>query len=418
MSLPFAQDQPSRRLMLRLSALVRRVLVPSHWPMLLAVVFLAGTGLLTIHEYELTRAFDAKLRGVAAKQAVFLAAGFAVMFALQLIDYRRVGRFAWTLYFLSLLPLGYTVLGSIIGGENPLPGVTLQNGAYNWLRVAGMSFQPAEGVKVAFVLVLAWYLRFRGNYRTAAGLVVPFLLCLGPVILILKQPDLGTAMVFMPALLAMLFAAGARMKHILGVIIAGMLLVPVAWFSGDEETPILGSMPSLLSNYQRERVLAMFRDDEETLRGVGFQQQRALTAFGSGGVTGKGVGNIPVGVDVPEGQNDMIFAVIGEQFGFVGAIAVIGAYVVLFVGGVWTAGSTREPFGRLVAVGVVAMLAAQAFINIAVAMKIFPVTGITLPFVSAGGSSLIASFVAVGLILNIAQHKPLVMADDPFEFDD
>jgi rod shape determining protein RodA len=283
--------------------------------------------------------------------------------------------------------------------------------------------------------VLARYLRFRSNYRTLRGLVPPFLLCLVPVAMILKQPDLGTALVFIPMLFAMLFIAGARMSHLAAVVAMGLLAAPVLWFSGkheivDRETgvatacrvcpsvPVLNHLPSFVKHYQRERVNAMFRDDPATLNSTGMQQHTALIALGSGGLSGKGAGEIPIGRRVPLAHNDMIFALIGEQFGLFGALAVLGAYGVLFVAGIEIAAATREPFGRLIAVGVVAMLASQAFLNLMVATKLMPVTGITLPLVSYGGSSLLATFMAIGLMLNVGDHRPYVMANDAFEFED
>ena len=136
-----------------------------------------------------------------------------------------------------------------------------------------------------------------------------------------------------------------------------------------------------------------------------------------GGVAGKGFGNIPVGTRVPESHNDMVFALIGEQFGLFGCLVVLGAYIVLFTAGVEIASSTREPFGRLIALGIVALLAGQAFINLMVVTKLMPVTGVTLPFISYGGSSLLASYLAAGLLLNVGQNRPVVLAKDSFEFD-
>jgi cell division protein FtsW (lipid II flippase) len=162
----------------------------------------------------------------------------------------------------------------------------------------------------------------------------------------------------------------------------------------------------------------MFSDDPAILQGVGYQQDHAVTAFGSGGFTGKGMGNIPVGRFVPEAHNDMIFALIGEQFGFWGVAVVLGAYIALFTAGIEIAAATREPFGKLVAIGVVTLMAGQTFLNLMVALRMFPVTGVTLPFVSYGGSSLVSSFMGAGLLLNIGQNRPIVMANDAFEFDD
>src|SRR5205807_653611 len=185
--------------------------------------------------------------------------------------------------------------------------------------------------------------------------------------------------------------------------------IPIVWFAGTN-VPIFRHVPAVLKPYQRDRVKSLFSRDPTQAQGLDFQQRQALTAFGSGGVTGKGMGAIPVGAHVPEAHNDMIFALIGEQFGLVGVAVVLAAYLVLFAAGVEIAASTREPFGRLLAVGIVSILAGQVFINLMVALRLFPVTGITLPFVSYGGSSLLASFIAVGLLLNIGQYRPLIMA--------
>lgn len=390
-----------------LKRLWQQLAIASNWPVLVAVAVLSAVGVLTIHA---TNPDDGR------KQMVFLAIAVGCMVLFQAIDYRKLGRLSWGFYLFSLLLIGYTVLGSLRGGENPLPGVTRRNGAYNWIAFGSLTLQPAELMKIAFVMLLARYLRFRSSYRTFRGLASPFALAVVPVFLILKQPDLGTAMVFVPALFAVLYVAGARLKHLLGFIGIGVALVPVAWLAGTD-VPLFRHLPTVIKQYQRARVHAMFRADEQTLARTGFQQHNALIAFGSGGLSGKGAGNIPVGRRVPEARNDMIFALIGEQFGFGGALVVIVAYLVLFAAGVEIAGSTKEPFGRLVAVGIVALLAGQTFLNLAVATKMFPVTGVTLPFISAGGSSLIASFMAAGLLLNIGQNRPIVLAPDSFHYD-
>ena len=390
------------------SALWRRLAIATNWPVLAAVGALSAVGVLTI------RAFDP---AQGQRQLFYLGIAIACLFAFQAVNYQKIGRVAWLFYGLSFVPLVYTVLSSITHGK--LPFAAERNGAYNWIQLpGGASFQPAEIMKLSFIMALARYLRYRQNYRTLTGLLGPFALCVAPVVLILKQPDLGTALVFGPTLLAMLFVAGARMSHLVSICLLGAMMLPVGWLAGQPGVPVFQHLPALVKGYQRERVYAMFRDDEATLQKTGFQQQQALIAIGSGGATGKGLGVIPVGRFVPEGQNDMIFALVGEQFGFVGTLVVIIAYCVLFAAGVEISSGTREPFGRLVAVGIVAIIAAQSFLNVSVTLKLMPVTGVTLPFISAGGSSLIASYMAAGLLLNIGQNRPWVMGNDAFEFDD
>ncbi len=388
---------------------VQQFAIATNWPVLVAVVILCALGLVSIWA-------DVKPDGTSdgPKQLRFMAIGLACMVAFQTINYQRIGRWAWAFYFGSLLLLLYTVLPGV--PRSGFGSVPVRNGAHAWIDFKVMSFQPAEVTKIAFVMVLARYLRFRSNYRTLAGLLPPFALALVPLALILKQPDLGTALVFIPALFAMLFVAGARIGHLGAIVGLGLLVAPLMWFSGSPSVPVFKHLPELVKPYQRARVYAMFSNDPATLQGIGYQGELAQIAMGSGGFTGKGIGNVPVGRRVPEAHNDMVFALIGEQLGFFGSVVVIGAYLVLFVAGVEIAAATREPFGRLVALGVVSVLAGQTFINLMVVTRMMPVTGITLPFISAGGSSHIASFMAVGLLLNIGQNRPIVMARESFEY--
>jgi len=398
----------------------RQLALARNWPVLAAVVVLAALGVLTIW-------FDARPDAVRTglsdgqRQLIFLCAGIVGMLAFQVVNYQKIGRWSWGFYIASLLLLLYTVVGGALAnptsGVSILPGVTRRNGAFNWISLGSFTLQPAELVKLSFIMVLARYLRFRKNYRTIKGLLPPFALAGAPMLLILKQPDLGTALTFIPCLLAMLFVAGAKVKHLSLIIGLGVFAGTVLWLSGTDR-PFFRHMPDLIKKYQRERVYAMFAEDPRTLQREGFQQHTALIAFGSGGWVGRGLGNIPVGRSVPEGHNDMVFALIGEQFGFFGSIVVIFAYIVLFTAGVEIASSTRDPFGRLLALGIVAVMAGQTFLNMLVAVKLFPVTGVTLPFISYGGSSLLASFLSIGLLLNIGQNRPIVMANDSFEFDE
>jgi cell division protein FtsW (lipid II flippase) len=389
--------------------------IATNWPALVAVAVLSALGLLSIW---------ANTPADGLRQLIFLGVAVACMALFQAVDYRRIGKLSWGFYGFSLLLVFYTVVGSTVGGADPIPFVHRVNGAYNWIKVGSMGVQPAELAKIGFILVLARYLRFRSNYRTFKGLIPPFMLALAPVVLILKQPDLGTALVFIPVLFAMLFVAGAKISHLLAIVLMGAALVPVAWLSGTDDEgnpysrlPGFRYLPTMVKPYQRDRVNALFAgDNPAVMRKESYQTYWAKIAFASGGPTGKGPGNIPVGRHVPEAHNDMVFALIGEQFGFLGSAVVLGAYIVLFAAGIEISASTREPFGKLIALGIVAMLAGQTFINLMVATRLMPVTGVTLPFVSYGGSSLLASYMAAGLLLNVGQNRPIVMAREAFEF--
>jgi len=387
--------------------------IATNWPVIAAVLVLSLTGVVSIWG---DNPEDGK------KQLVFLCMGVGCMIAFQAINYQFLGRFAWGFFILAQFAVLYTVVGTVVR----VPFVKPINGACNWISFPGFSIQPSELVKLGFCAVMARYLRYRTNYRTFLGLVGPFAICAVPLLLIMKQPDLGTALCFIPALFVMLFVAGAKTKHLALFVVAGVLFAPIMWFSGQckspgcnicPRVPLLKHMPQLVKHYQRERVYAMFSDDPAILQEAGYQQEHAVMAFGSGGFSGKGMGNIPVGRFVPEAHNDMIFSLVGEQFGLWGVAVVLGAYFALFTAGVEIAAATREPFGKLMAVGVITLTAGQTFLNIMVCLRIFPVTGVTLPFVSYGGSSLIASFMGAGLLLNIGQNRPIVMANDAFDFD-
>ncbi|MDB5358509.1 MAG: ftsW 2 [Phycisphaerales bacterium] len=387
----------------------QQLAIATNWPVLVAVAVLSAMGIISIY------AADPK---DGMKQLIFLGVATACLALFQAVNYQKIGRVAWPFYFLSLLLILYTVVGNVAQAHgHPLPGVHTTKGVCAWINFGQFSLEPAELMKIAFVLVLAKHLRFRQNYRTLRGLVAPFMMALVPLVLILKQPDLGMAMIFLPVLFAMLFAAGAKIKHLGLIIGVGVLLAPIIWFSGVKHVPVLRHFPQVIRNYQRERLQAFLdADNPAEQQRKAYQTYRAMIAFASGSLSGKGFGNIPVGKYVPESHNDMIFALIGEQFGFFGAAVLLGAYLVLYASGIEISAATREPFGRLIAVGIVAMLATQTSINLMVCTGLMPVTGITLPFVSYGGSSMVASFMAAGLLLNVGQNRPLVMARESFEF--
>lgn len=387
-----------------MSSVLRHLSAWTNWLIVLAIGVLVTVGI---------RSIWAEDPDHGAKQLLFAAIGVGALLLLQVIHYQAIGRIAWILHFMVLAAILYTLLPWV--PSSGFGSVPLVNGARNWIDFKLLRFQPAEFAKITYVLTLAHYLRFRESQRSYAGLIPPFLLTFIPLLMILKQPDLGTSLVFTPCLFIMLFAAGARTAHLLTVAGAGLLCVPLVWFAGNKGTPVFEHLPAIVKEYQRQRVFAMFSSDPSTLQRSGYQQHNALIAFGSGGLSGKGWGNIEIGHRVPESHNDMIFALIGEQAGFLGVLLVLAAYGALFLAGIETAGSTRDPFGRLAAIGLTAMLAGGAFLNIMVVLKLMPVTGVTLPFISYGGSSLLANFMLAGLLMNIASRRPIVMGKSTFE---
>ncbi|HSW46918.1 MAG TPA: FtsW/RodA/SpoVE family cell cycle protein [Phycisphaerae bacterium] len=399
------------------------------WMLVLPAIFLCAAGVATI---DATGGRDAGwLTAAARNQIIFAGVGLVGMAVVLILGYRRLGRIAYPLFVIGVVTLAWLVV-------DHLPLVAEQRNARRWLKLGGVQIQPSEVMKIGYVLALAWYLRYRKNYRTLPGLIAPFAITLVPMALILKQPDLGTVLFFLPVLFVMLFVAGARLRHLLVIILLGLLCAPVFWFK--------------IRDYQRLRVTGVLLQST-TLRGhliehpelwdrfaspgtnlgkwrkelfeweseTGYQLVHSKTAIGSGGLTGAGLGKgifVEHDVLLPEKHNDFIFAMIAHQWGLAGALAVILCYLALIVIGCDVATLTNDPFGRLLAVGLSTMIGVQAFTNLLMTVGLGPITGVTLPFVSAGGSSLVTCFLILGLLLSIAHHRQMFIARKPFEFDE
>jgi len=263
---------------------------------------------------------------------------------------------------------------------------------------AGTQLQPSELAKITFVLALAWYLRYAKSLRTLEGLIFPFLLALLPFTLILVEPDLGTALLFPLVLYAMLLAAGARMRHLVIIALVAILAMP-------------GAYP-FLRPYQQARINSLIlttfnKADDEHRSGAGYHALVSKRVIGSGGPTGQGgegVRPITQGL-LPAAYTDFIFSVVGAEWGFRGCMIVILLYFGFLAAAVEIASSTRDPFGRLLVVGLACTILFQATINLHMTVGIMPVVGVALPFVSYGGSSLLTSLLAVGLLLNVSVRR-------------
>ncbi|MEM9083642.1 MAG: FtsW/RodA/SpoVE family cell cycle protein, partial [Planctomycetota bacterium] len=251
-------------------------------------------------------------------------------------------------------------------------------------------------------------------------LIIPAFIAFVPMGLILVEPDLGTALLFMPSLLAMLVAAGAKLVHVIGTCalggVFGLGIVAASlFFAQAEKYP-------LLRPHQVERIEAVidsWQGDERFVDSRGFQGRQAKMLLGAGGFAGHDEERARALINfssLPERHNDMIFAVVLNRFGFVGSAIMLALYAVWFVGALFTAGVSKDPFGRIIVVGFVGMLATQAMINIGMTLGLLPITGMTLPFVSYGGSSLLMNFVMVGLILSVGLRRPERLWRDSFEF--
>jgi len=387
------------------------------WPLWLAVFGLMIVGAAFI--YSATANTDAAnhlpwWRYRVFTQAAAYGIGLAAAFAMSLIDYGRIARWSLVAYWGAVLLLVLVLI----------PGIGSDNGwgATRWINLGPVQFQPAEFAKLAFLFSLANYLS-----RPTGELGSPFVVGRGlamallPFTLIAAQPDLGSASVFLPIAFVQLLVAGAPRRFLVrfctgiglvaALLLADALLVPEGWHF----------VP--LKNYQRARIQVYFGVNplpkdatpaqraaaRNELKRKSYNIEQALISVGSGGLTGKGwregrqsaLGYLPRTV----AHNDFIFSVIAEEKGFLGSVTVLGLYAVLLFTGIRVAGEARDRLGRLLAIGVVTLLFTHVFVNIGMNIHLLPVKGIPLPLLSAGGTSVISSLVAIGILQNIHLYR-------------
>ena len=364
---------------------LRRERHQPEYMILVAVIALAAIGILMVYSSSAIRAYISRddAFAIVGPQIVWAAIGLVAMAVMMRLDY-RVLRLASVPAYVAALVLLVLVfepsLNRVIGGSA------------RWLVLGPLpAIHPAEIAKLALTVYLAHWLASRGTlisgFRSGT---LPFLLITLPVVgLVFREPDLGTSAVIGATALAMFFVAGASLRHLLAM---GALAVGGAFVVG-------------LRGYQLERIRT-FIDPWADPLGAGFHTIQGLLALGLGGVLGSGLGESKLagGLYLPNAWNDFIFAIIGEEFGFVGGTLVVVLFLVLGAYGVRTALRAPDTFGALLAAGITTWLCLQAFVNIAVVVALLPVTGITLPFVSAGGSSLVVSFAAAGILLSISRE--------------
>lgn len=339
------------------------------------------------------------------KQMLFLLVGVTAATIASLPHFRHIRLLAWPAMCIVIALLLFLLVPGV-----PRWLVTPRNGARAWINLGPLDFQPGEVAKIAYVLVLADYFRYRSNHRTLTGLLPPALITLVPVGLITLEPDLGTALLFVPCLFAMLVAAGARLKHLAAIILIGALAGPLAY--------------PLLKPHQQQRIVGlinMIQGNPEGADDINYQSLTAVRLAGAGGVWGLSEEKSRAVVHfnrLPERHNDMIFAVIVNRFGLVGGLGVMGLYAVWMLGALITSARCKDPFGRLIVVGFTVIIASQMYINVGMNLALLPIIGLTLPFVSYGGSSMLTVWVMTGLVLGVAMRPPSRLARPTFEFDD
>jgi len=328
-------------------------------------------------------------------QIVWFAIGLGLYLAVLAVDYRRICQWSTVWYALAV---GALVLVLVTGAK--------VYGARRWLGWHGLGIQPSEVAKLAVAVAVAYYLFHRAPEQRQRWSTVwgAWAIVAVPAALIFLQPDLGSVVLLTVMTMGMLFAAGVRLKHLAVVALAGVLLaavvLPVLWRIKERQTG--------RRSYQKERLL-VFLHPERDLTGAGWNLNQSLIAVGSGGLTGKGflqgtqnlLGYLPRTV----APNDFLFSVIAEEKGFAGSVCVLGLYAVLLGSGLRIASEARDRLGMLLATGIVVLLFSHVFINIGMTIGLMPVKGLPLPLLSYGGSFVLATMTALGLLQNVWIHR-------------
>ncbi len=354
--------------------------------LLLSTIGVSGIGLLMVYSATRQKQENAGLDPAffLKRQAVFLALGLVAMAIVALVDYHRLRDYAPIVYLGAVLTLLLVIS----------PMGTSRRGTQAWFQIGSFQFQPSEVSKLVLIITLAAVCAaYRGELETP-GLLTALGLAFVPMALIYVQPDLGTNMVFVAVVIAVLLVAGAKPRHIAVLALLGITAI------------VLVVELDMLQDYQRDRLTAFLDPQTDTQRSS-YNLRQSQIAIAAGGVSGKGLfhGTQTNLSFVPEQHTDFIFTAVAEELGFMGAATLLALFA-LVVWRTWrTAVLARDRFGSLLCVGVLAMLAVQVFENVGMTMGITPIAGIPLPFMSYGGSSTVAGFLAVGLVLNVHMRR-------------
>ena len=351
-----------------------------NWLLVLLLAAISSVGFAMLYS-----ASNGNIDPWASRQMVRFTIGVVLMLAVALTDIRYILRYSYVIYATALVLLLATEIAGAIG-----------MGAQRWIDVGFFQIQPSEIMKVALVLALARY--FHGltseEIRRPTVLVLPLFLVLVPAGLVLRQPDLGTALILVLVGALMCFLGGVRMWKFALAFAAGIGAVPVAW--------------QFLRDYQKRRVLT-FLDPESDPLGSGYHILQSKIALGSGGLFGKGflAGSQSHLNFLPEKQTDFIFTMLAEEFGMVGGMIVLGLYALVLVYGLSIALRCRHQFGRLLAMGITSSFFMSMFINVAMVMGVIPVVGAPLPLVSYGGSAMMTILIGFGLVMSAHVHRDI-----------
>ncbi|MDY0243117.1 MAG: rod shape-determining protein RodA [Rhodospirillaceae bacterium] len=348
------------------------------WSFLILIGLICGVGFLTLYS-----AANGSFEPWASRQIIRFALGLAVLLAVAVTDIRLWMRWAYILYAVALVLLVAVEVRGSIG-----------MGAQRWIDFGIIQIQPSEIMKITLVLALARYFHGIGYQEIGRPLVLipPLLMIAAPFVLVMKQPDLGTAMMLLMASGALFFLAGVRIWKFAIAIAGAVALVPLAW--------------QFLRDYQRKRII-IFLDPESDPLGAGYHIMQSKIALGSGGTFGKGfmLGTQSHLNFLPEKQTDFIFTMLAEEWGMVGCIALLGLYSLILIYGYAISLRARSQFARLTGLGLTTTFFLYIFINIAMVMGLVPVVGVPLPLISYGGTAMLTLLFGLGLIMSIHIHR-------------
>jgi rod shape determining protein RodA len=361
----------------------RRLVQNFDWVLLGLVLIICATGIVNLYSAGYNRQTgDTPLY---VKQLYWLAVGLVVLCVTLIYDYRHLEKLSYPVYILSILLL----VAVMFGGK-------MVSGSRRWLPLGPLSFQPAELAKIAIILVLATYFNRRPRMEAMRlkNLIVPGVLVMIPVGLIIRQPDLGSAILVALVAASMILFVGVYWRTLMSCALTMVMLSPVIWH--------------FLKDYQRQRVLTFLDPGKDPL-GAGYHILQSMIAVGSGQFWGKGFleGTQSQLYFLPEQHTDFVFSVFAEEWGFVGSAVLLLLFTGLAIWGLSVARDCKERFGHLLAVGVTALIFWQVFINLCMVTGFLPVVGIPLPLFSYGGSSLITTLLGVGFLLNIRMRRYL-----------
>jgi rod shape determining protein RodA len=366
------------------------------WPLLGMVLVLCAISVFEVYSATLHTKFSATLQShwygaFHIKQLLWITGGLAAMFLFSKIDYHRLLDWAYWAYGLGLLALVAV----------KLVGVTVLH-ARRWIRIGPVHFQPSEWVKLILILAVARYFANLGGRSITWRDILKSLVLVGiPLVLVLVQPDLGTSLTYVPILVVGLFLGGINIRQSIVLLICGTVLIAGVWTDGFG----VGHF-KVLKNFQKARLTSFVNPDSDP-KGTGYQLRQSLIAVGSGGVWGKGMakGTQTQGDFLPIPHADFIFAAFSEEWGFVGALAVLLLYFFILMRLIQNAQTAADLSGSLIIMGVVAVLTFQIAVNVGMVIGFMPVTGIPLPLMSYGGSSVLFTFLALGAAMNVRMRR-------------